>query len=119
MRCDLGGKVAIVTGAAGAIGRSIARRLADNGAVVVIADIDRDGAEKVAAGLPAAFAVRLDVSDEGSAAAAVEAIVARAGRLDILVNNAGVNTFAHRVNIDAFPPTSGTGSPRSTSTGST
>ena len=103
MRCDLGGKVAVVTGGAGAIGRAIARRLADNGAVVVIADIDRAGAEAVASGLPGALAVRLDISDEASAAAAVAEIVERAGGVDILVNNAGVNTLAHRVTIEAFP----------------
>ncbi|KAB2869327.1 MAG: SDR family oxidoreductase [Bauldia sp.] len=103
-RCDLSGKVALVTGAAGAIGRSIARRLADSGAVVVIADINRTGAGEVAAGLPGAFAVAVDIRDPASVEAAVRSAIAHAGRLDILVNNAGVNTLAHRVNIDAFPP---------------
>jgi 3-oxoacyl-[acyl-carrier protein] reductase/2-deoxy-D-gluconate 3-dehydrogenase len=103
MRCDLGGKVAFVTGAAGAIGSATARRLADNGASVVIADINRDGAEAMAASLPDALAVGVDIRDASAIRAAVEASVARYGRLDILVNNAGVNTFAHRVNIDTFP----------------
>ena len=49
MQCDLGGKTAFVTGAANGIGRAIARRLADNGAAVAIADVDRSGAEAVAA----------------------------------------------------------------------
>ncbi len=48
MRCDLTDKVALVTGGAGAIGSSIARRLSDNGASVVVADIDCEGAERVA-----------------------------------------------------------------------
>ena len=104
MKCDLSGQVAFVTGAAGAIGRAIAERLADNGAAVVIADIDLDGAERVAATLPNAIACRVDIRSAASAEAAVAASIERFGRIDILVNNAGVNTFAHRVNIDAFPP---------------
>ncbi|TIT55128.1 MAG: SDR family NAD(P)-dependent oxidoreductase, partial [Mesorhizobium sp.] len=50
MRCDLRGKVALVTGAAGAIGSSIAKRLSDNGAAIVVADINGEGASQVAAG---------------------------------------------------------------------
>lgn len=103
MRCDLGGRVAFVTGAAGAIGSAIARRLADNGARVVVADINLAGAESIAAELPGAMAQMVDIRNEGSIDAAIEATTARHGRLDILVNNAGVNTFAHRVNIDSFP----------------
>ena len=104
MRCDLSGQVAFVTGAAGAIGRAIAGRLADNGAAVVIADIDLEGAERVAATLPNAIACRVDIRSVASAEAAVAASIEHFGRIDILVNNAGVNTLAHRVNIDAFPP---------------
>ena len=80
MRCDLRGKVAFVTGAAGAIGSAIARRLADNGAVVVVADINRDGAEAVAATLPGAIAVSLDIRDAASADAAVETTSESASR---------------------------------------
>jgi NAD(P)-dependent dehydrogenase (short-subunit alcohol dehydrogenase family) len=104
VKCDLSGQVAFVTGAAGAIGRAIARRLGDNGAAVVIADIDLEGAERVAVTLPNAIACRADIRSAASAEDAVAASIARFGRIDILVNNAGVNTFAHRVNIDAFPP---------------
>lgn len=103
MKCDLTGQVAFVTGAAGAIGRAIAKRLADNGAAVVIADIDIDGAKRVAETLPHAMACRADIRSAASAEAAVAACMERFGQIDILVNNAGVNTFAHRVNIDAFP----------------
>jgi NAD(P)-dependent dehydrogenase (short-subunit alcohol dehydrogenase family) len=70
---------------------------------VVYADIHLDSAAACAAEVPGAFAVRMDVTDEASVGAAMEEIVARAGRLDILVNNAGINTMSHRVNIDDFP----------------
>lgn len=103
MQTDLEGRVAIVTGAAGAIGRAIAQRLADNGARVVLADIDLAGAERLAAALPGAMACRMDIADEGSVTAGVAAILDHFGQVDILVNNAGINTHAHRVNIDLFP----------------
>jgi 3-oxoacyl-[acyl-carrier protein] reductase/2-deoxy-D-gluconate 3-dehydrogenase len=103
MRCDLGGKVAIVTGAAGTIGRSIADRLAKNGASVVIADVNIDGANELSAELPGSMACRIDISSQDSTEAGVAAVMARYGRVDILINNAGVNTHKHRVNIDQFP----------------
>lgn len=103
MQVDLNGRVALVTGAAGAIGRAIARRLSDNGASVVVADINREGAEAYAATLPGAMAAVIDISSRDSAEAGVAETIARYGRIDILVNNAGVNSFVHRVNIDSFP----------------
>ena len=75
----------------------------DNGASVVIADVDLDGAKAVASLLPGALAIHADIRDKRSVDAAVDFTIQRFGRLDILVNNAGVNTFANRVNIDAFP----------------
>jgi 3-oxoacyl-[acyl-carrier protein] reductase len=104
LRCDLSDKVALVTGAAGAIGSAIARRLCDNGASVIVADIDEEGAERVAAGLRKAMPCALDIRDAKSVDRAVATVTERYGRLDILVNNAGVNTLAHRVTIDEFPP---------------
>lgn len=103
MRCDLGGKVAIVTGAAGTIGRAIADRLAKNGASVVIADIDTDGAKALSAELPGSMPCRIDISSQDSTEAGVAEVMDRYGRVDILINNAGVNTHKHRVNIDQFP----------------
>jgi NAD(P)-dependent dehydrogenase (short-subunit alcohol dehydrogenase family) len=103
MRCNLADKIALVTGAAGAIGSAIAMRLSASGATVIIADIDMDGAERVAAGLNNALACAVDIRSGESVDRAIAAIIARYGRLDILVNNAGVNTLAHRVTIDQFP----------------
>lgn len=103
MQVDMRGRVALVTGAAGTIGRAIARRLSDNGASVVVADINREGAEAYAGELPDALAAVIDISSKDSTEAGVAETITRYGRLDILINNAGVNSFVHRVNIDAFP----------------
>lgn len=83
------GKVAVVTGAAGGIGEAYARALATEGASVVIADIDDERGEKVAADIPwdATF-VKVDVSDEDSTLTMAAAAMHRFGRIDYLVNNA-------------------------------
>jgi NAD(P)-dependent dehydrogenase (short-subunit alcohol dehydrogenase family) len=103
MRCELGGKVALVTGAARGIGRAIADRLAANGAAVIYTDIDESGAREAASAVPGASWRRLDVADGADAEAVVAWAASTQGRLDILVNNAGVNTMAHRVPVDEFP----------------
>ena len=87
-------KVAMVTGAAGGIGSAIARRMAENGARVVLADLDAASVQaKVeelrGAGLDVSGQV-LDVAQEAQWTAVLAAVVAEQGRLDILVNNAGV-----------------------------
>jgi 3-oxoacyl-[acyl-carrier protein] reductase len=91
---DLTGKVAIVTGAAQGIGRSIADALARQGALVAMGDVLGDAAvqaarELVAAGLKAE-GYAMDVTSAESAQAVVKTILDRHGRLDILVNNAGI-----------------------------
>ena len=84
------GKTAIVTGAASGLGGEAARRLAAEGANVMLTDRDPAVAEVAAAvGDTAAFVLH-DVASEADWAAAVAATTARFGRLDILVNNAGV-----------------------------
>lgn len=103
MRIDLGNRVALVTGGAGAIGTAICRTLAANGARVVVADINLAGAQALAAELPGAMACNIDISSEGSAKDGVDQVLEIFGQIDILVNNAGVNTQAHRVTLDSFP----------------
>jgi NAD(P)-dependent dehydrogenase (short-subunit alcohol dehydrogenase family) len=103
MKCDLTGKVSLVTGAARGIGQAIANRLAANGSIVYYTDLSAEDAQAAAAATPNGRGLRLDVTDPTGIAAGVQQVVDEAGRLDILVNNAGVNTLAHRVTIDEFP----------------
>ncbi len=91
MPFDLSGQTAIVTGGATGIGEAIAKRLAEAGATVAVADLDKAGAERAAAALPnKSFGVQVDVSSPGSIQAAVEEVLRKTGRVHILVNNAGV-----------------------------
>ena len=88
------GKVALVSGGARGMGASHARRLADQGAKVVIGDLlDGEGTELVTElGEDNALFVHLDVTNFDSWTAAVDATVERFGKLDVLVNNAGIFT---------------------------
>jgi NAD(P)-dependent dehydrogenase (short-subunit alcohol dehydrogenase family) len=94
MSNPLDGKVAIVTGGAGGIGRVYSRALAEQGAAVVIADLNEGGAKAAAEELTKdgyrAIGVGVDVTDLDSAKAMVAAAVEAFGGLDILVNNAGI-----------------------------
>ena len=81
-------KVVVVTGAAQGIGEAYARALAAEGASVVVADLNVEAGEKVAADIGGLF-VRCDVSSHEDAAALVAATVERFGGIDGLVNNAG------------------------------
>jgi NAD(P)-dependent dehydrogenase (short-subunit alcohol dehydrogenase family) len=83
----LADRVAIVTGGAQGIGRAIAQRLHEEGATVVIADLQ--GHEAAAAELDG-LGVRVDVSNEAEVKALAEAVLERYGRIDALVNNAGI-----------------------------
>jgi len=91
----LKGKSALITGSARGIGRAFAEAYAREGATVAIADIDLQAAEKTAAGIGgAAYAVKLDVTDQASIEAAVKAVETRTGGLDILINNAALFDLA-------------------------
>ncbi len=93
------GKVAIVTGAGGGLGRASAERLASEGASVIVVDIDGETAAAVAGSLPTeAIAVQADISDEAHVEAYMTAAVERFGRVDLYHLNAGIfGTF------DALP----------------
>lgn len=96
----LQGKSALITGSARGIGRAFAEAYVREGATVAIADIDLDRATRTAEEIgPAAYAIRLDVTDQASIDAAVKAVEDRAGDLDILVNNAALFDLAPIVEI--------------------
>lgn len=86
-------KVVLVTGAAAGIGEATARRFADEGANVVLADWNLEKAQAVASELPVdkVLAVKVDVSSMASVQQMIDATIERFGRLDVLVNNAGVH----------------------------
>ena len=94
---DLSTMTVLVTGATGGLGEAICRRLAADGAGVVVTDLDRDACAHLVAGLPAPerhLALAQDVSSETDWEAVVDAVRARYGRLDALVNNAGIGGMA-------------------------
>jgi NAD(P)-dependent dehydrogenase (short-subunit alcohol dehydrogenase family) len=85
----LNGRVGLVTGAGGGIGQEIARRLAREGMAVAVLDRDGAAAQRVADEI-GGFAASADVTSPEEVGRAVDAVVARFGRIDLLVNNAGV-----------------------------
>jgi len=98
---ELAGKVAIVTGGAGGIGRATARTLVAEGARVVVADLDADAGAAVAEELGEAAAFQqTDVSDLEQVQALVDATVERFGGLDIMFNNAGIGSALKRFLTD-------------------
>jgi len=92
----LEGKVALVTGAAGGIGATSAKRLADDGATVVLADIDLAGAEAAAGRIEGSAAVQVDLTDEAAVQSLCETVSEKFGSIDILHNNAAIQSDAQR-----------------------
>jgi 3-hydroxybutyrate dehydrogenase len=97
---DLSARRAIVTGAASGIGRAIAEALAAAGARVMLADLNADDGERVAASLRGCAFQRTDVASREDCKRLVDATVQRFGGVDILVNNAGVQ---HVAPVEEFP----------------
>ncbi|MDQ0947427.1 NAD(P)-dependent dehydrogenase (short-subunit alcohol dehydrogenase family) [Streptomyces phaeochromogenes] len=91
MEARLAGKVALVTGATGGIGDAVVRRLAAEGAAVVVTDVDADRCAKLAEEVGGgAVGQALDVTDESAWEAVVTRATAELGGLSVLVNNAGI-----------------------------
>ena len=94
---DLSGKVAIVTGGASGIGRATVELFVDEGARVVVADVDTAGGEQLAATLaPAAAFKRTDVADADQVQELVDFAVERFGGLHVMFNNAGISSSMTR-----------------------
>ena len=105
MTRTLENKIALVTGGAQGLGEAICHRLAAEGAHVVVADLNIEGAQQVAADIVAntdrrALAVKVNITDEADVEAAVKLVLDEFGRLDIAVSNAGI-LIAEA--IDEFP----------------
>lgn len=106
----LAGKVAIVTGSASGIGRAIAHKYAQEGAHVVIADLNESGAEEVAQDLVAKYgfrkatAVKVDVTKEDAVQGVFKAAIREYGGVDLVVNNAGIASSApiEETTLDAW-----------------
>ncbi len=86
----LEGRVAFITGGGAGLGEGTARRLAEEGAKVVVVDIDAEAAEVVAASLPDAIAMAVDVTDPDAVEAAFAQTMDHYGSVDIIFNNAGI-----------------------------
>lgn len=96
---ELQGKVMLITGGSSGIGRASALAAAQAGAVVAVADLSEEAGEETARMIceagGEAFFLRADVTDRGSVAAMIGAVLERYGRLDCAVNNAGVSGGMH------------------------
>ena len=87
----LDGKVAVITGAGGGMGREAALLFCEEGARVCVADVDADAAERTAAEAGEAFATKVDVADSDSVREMYEQTAERYGGIDVLYNNAGIS----------------------------
>ncbi|MBT8521990.1 3-oxoacyl-ACP reductase FabG [Polynucleobacter paneuropaeus] len=92
-------KVAIITGAAKGIGFATAKRFAEEGAKVMIADISMEAVKTAAAQIPNAEAFVVNVTDRTSIQIAVDQILERHGQIDILINNAGITQDARLIKM--------------------
>ena len=87
----LDGKICVITGAGGGMGRDAAVLFSEEGAQVCVADVNIEAAESTANEARDAFAIRVDVADESSVKAMMDATAERYGGIDVLYNNAGIS----------------------------
>ncbi len=83
-------RVAVITGAAQGLGEALAKRLSDEGAKVVVADMNYEAAQAVAASLSDAIAVKVNVTSYEDCEAMAKAAVEKYGRIDLMVSNAAI-----------------------------
>lgn len=95
----LQGKVAIITGAAKGIGFATAQRFAQEGAKVIITDINQETVSGAAAQTPNAEGYAMDVTDRASIQAVIDQVMQKHGRIDILINNAGITQDARLIKM--------------------
>ena len=96
----LKGKVAIITGAGSGIGKGIAKKFSENGAYVVIADLNEEAGKKAQEEIKNSYFIKTDVSDEESVKNLINKTIEKFGKLEILVNNAGLQYIAK---VEDFP----------------
>ena len=99
MSARLKDKVALITGAAKGIGFAVAQRFAQEGANVMLADINLEATQAAAAEIPNAQAYAMNVTDRASIQTVIDQIIERYGRIDILINNAGITKDARLVKM--------------------
>ena len=102
--------VLFVTGGAAGLGAATAQRFADEGAKVVVADINTSAAEEVAASLPDAIAVAVDTADPASVERAINTAVSHYGRIGVVFNNAGIagdQQALHETTLDNWSQVTG------------
>lgn len=99
----LNGKVAIITGSGRGLGKEAALLFAEEGAKVVVCDINKEAADEVASAINGnggeAMAARVDVTDVASIQTMADAVMQRFGKIDVLVNNAGITADAQLVKM--------------------
>jgi 3-oxoacyl-[acyl-carrier protein] reductase len=92
-------KVAIITGAAKGIGFATAQRFAQEGAIVIIADLNLEAVKSAAAKINNAEPYEMNVTDRASIQAVIDAVMQKHGRIDILINNAGITQDARLIKM--------------------